>query len=270
MKIVIFGGTTEGRDISRILADAGAEVTVCVVSDYGARQQGEHPGVTVLVGPRDAEAMEEVLRGKDLCIDATHPYATEASVNIRTAARDSGLRLIRLRRAEDTFGGGLEKELSRTIVWADSREEAAALAREKTDPIQGNLLLTTGVRDLPYYAEALDRQRLYPRVLPSEESIASCKENGIPDRNIIAIQGPFSAQLNIALIREYHIAAMITKESGAAGGFREKLQACRTCAIPAIVIARPEEEGMTCEEVTEEALRILKGSEEQKPEERNT
>ena len=47
MRFVIFGGTTEGRTLSLALAEAGAEVTVCVASAYGQEQQGEAPGVEI-------------------------------------------------------------------------------------------------------------------------------------------------------------------------------------------------------------------------------
>ena len=258
MKIFIFGGTTEGRQLSKALAEKGGEVAVSVVSEYGARQQGDHPGITVYTGPRTKDEMADLAEGYDLIIDATHPYATEASDNIRIAADDLRVRMIRLRREEDkTFESRYEEELSRTILWAGDRKEAAELARQKTDAGRKNILLTTGVRDLPFYCEELDLKRLYARVLPSEESIRVCRDLGIEPGNIIAIQGPFTAQLNEALIRQYDIAIMITKESGKTGGFREKLQACRSCGIPAVVISRPEDQGMTYEEVEKECLRLI-------------
>ena len=254
MKILIFGGTTEGRNLSRALAEAGGEVTVCVVSDYGARQQGDHPGIDVETGPRSREEMEELLRGKGLCVDATHPFAVEATANIREAAESAGVPRLRLLREDGA-------EESASVKPVKSREEAIREAKDLLSRTSGNILLTTGVRDLPVYAENLDPERLVARVLPSEESIRICKEAAIPDRQIIAIQGPFSAKLNQALIEEYGICALIPKESGRTGGFPEKLDACEAAGIPAIVIARPEDEGMTYEQVLKECLgRIEKES----------
>ena len=77
----------------------------------------------------------------------------------------------------------------------------------------------------------------------------ACEAAGIPHRNIIAVQGPFSEELNKAVIREYEIDVMITKDSGTAGGFPEKISAAKDCQIPVIVIARPEEEGLSFEEI---------------------
>ena len=261
MKIYIFGGTTEGRQLSRFLADKGAQVAVSVVSEYGARQQGEHPGISLSVGPRTKDEMANMIDGFDLVIDATHPYATEASDNIRIAADDVGVRRIRLRREEDSRDDRREEELNRTILWVSNREEAAALALKKTEINKKNILLTTGVRDLPFYCSVMDAKRICARVLPSEESIRVCEREGIRSENIIAMQGPFSAQMNSALIQEFDIGILITKESGKTGGFREKLQGCRSCGIPAIVIARPEEQGMTYNEVCSECLRLI-GEEE--------
>ena len=258
MKIYIFGGTTEGRQLSRFLADNGAEVAVSVVSEYGARQQGDHPGISLSVGPRTKDEMANMIEGFDLVIDATHPYATEASDNIRIAADDVRVRTIRLRREEgDSKDPRHEEELNRTILWVRDREEAAELAMKKTEISRKNILLTTGVRDLPFYCGAMDVDRIYARVLPSEESIRVCQREGIRSQNIIAMQGPFSAQLNGALIQEFDIGVLITKESGNTGGFREKLQGCRSCGIPAIVIARPEEQGLTYDEVCEECIRLI-------------
>lgn len=258
MKIYIFGGTTEGRRLSIRLAESGAKVAVSVVSQYGARQQGEHPGISLSVGPRTKDEMANMIEGFDLVIDATHPYATEASDNIRIAADDVGVRRIRLRREEDrSKNGKYEEELNRTIIWAKDREEAAKLAMERAGCRKKNILLTTGVRDLPYYCRALDKDLIYARVLPSDESIRVCLREGIRSENIIAMQGPFSAQLNEALIRQFDIGILITKESGKTGGFREKLQACRICGIPAVVISRPEEQGMTYEEVEARCLKLI-------------
>lgn len=69
------------------------------------------------------------------------------------------------------------------------------------------------------------RERLFVRVLPGTESIEICHKNGILGRQIIAMQGPFSEEMNLALLHQYQIRYMVTKESGASGGFSEKISA---------------------------------------------
>ena len=230
MKVVVFGGATEGRTLSRELAALGAEVTVCVATDYGREEQGNFPGITVLTGRLDADGMASVLRGAELCIDTTHPYAVQATANIRAAAGRTGIPCRRLlRRSSTPPEGG---------VMVNSAEEAANyLART-----EGNILLATGTKELPVFS-GLDRARLYPRVLPVEESLTACAAAGIPKRNIIAMQGPFSKELNLALLRQFKIRCLVTKDGGAAGGFGEKAAAAAEAGVKLLVIRRPVEEG---------------------------
>ena len=86
MNVVIFSGTTEGRSFSRALAALGIAVTVCVATELGAEEQACADGITVRTGRLDAEGMTALLQGAALCVDATHPYAAEATRNIRAAA----------------------------------------------------------------------------------------------------------------------------------------------------------------------------------------
>lgn len=234
MRILIFGGTTEGRALSRRLAAKGAEVTVCVATEYGAEEQGETAGVTVLTGRRNAAEMAELLRGFALCVDATHPYAAAASENIRAACAAADVPCRRLLRGAS--------EAPDAVFVSDASEAAAYL-----EGTEGNVLLTTGAKELAAFA-ALDARRLYPRVLPSHEGLAACEAAGIPHRNVIAMQGPFSRALNAALIRQFRIEWVVTKDGGAAGGFPEKAEAARETGAALIVLRRPEDSGGSFDE----------------------
>ena len=239
MKIVIFGGTSEGRELSNALAKAGAEVLVSVASEVGVEEQGSAEGVTVEWGVKDEDGIRGMIRGADMVIDATHPFAVVVTDNIRQAAEAEGIERLRLLREETPAGEEAD------IRYAKDAQDAARIAAE----IGGRVLLTTGSKDLGIYAAVIDPQRLYPRVLPLVASIEACEEAGIPHRNIIAVQGPFSEELNKAVIRDYETEVMVTKDSGAAGGFPEKIRAAQECRIPVIVIMRPEEEGLGFDEI---------------------
>ena len=236
-KIVIFGGTTEGRRLSRELSGRGGEIVVCVAREYGREAQGECPGVTVLTGPKDRRDMGKVLKGAVLCVNATHPYAVEAGANLRSACEDVSVPYVRLLRPASGTEG------ARVIMSADARDAAGYLAGTA-----GNILLTTGAKELPCFA-ALDPSRLFPRVLPARDSLSACEDLGIPRRNVIAMQGPFSRELNEALIRQFHIAYLVTKDGGQEGGFPEKARAARNTGIPLILLKRPEERGKPYEAV---------------------
>lgn len=240
MKIVIFGGTTEGRVISGRLASEGAQVDVFVATPYGSEEQGELDGVRVHAGRMTSHEMQQAIRGAELCIDATHPYAKEVTANIRTACESENIPYYRLKRpAGEVYEG--EDVLPMGSVGA----AVSWLSGQK-----GNILITTGSKELEHYVKA-GPERLYPRVLPVHESIAACEKAGIPHRNVIAMQGPFSREMNEAMIRQFDIAFLVTKESGRPGGFSEKIAAARACGIKSVIIVRPEEEGYSMEEIYE-------------------
>ena len=292
MRIVIFGGTTEGRKLSRLLADWGAETAVSVATEYGREAQGTYPGVEVLCGRRDRAEMAALLDGAALCVDATHPYAVEAAENIRAACRDAGVLYRRLLREAGAAGslaagspeagtlktgspeagtieeGSLKAGSSeynsgqktgpagsgRTAgtVFVDSAAAAAAYLQSTS----GNILLANGSRELARFS-GLDPARLFPRVLPDHDSLSACERFGIPHRNIIAMQGPFSRELNEALIRQYHIAYLVTKDGGRTGGYPEKAAAARTTGAVLVVIRRPVEEGASFQEIAAACARLL-------------
>ncbi len=240
MNILIFSGTGEGRDLSKALARAGHDVTVCVLTEYGKEEQGEYKGVTVLAGKKPPEEIVRLLQGMDVCIDATHPFATHIRESIRSSCEQTGVRRIRLVREESMLGDG-------NVVLVDSAEEAAEYLSDK----EGRILLTTGAKDLPIYA-AVGPERLYPRVLPFASSLDACEKAGIPRKNVIGMQGPFIKELNTALLKQYGASFMVTKDSGKEGGFDEKLMAAEEAGAVLVVIRRPDDEGVPAEEILRE------------------
>ena len=244
MNIVLFSGTTEGRRLSLALAGLGAAVTVCVATEYGREEQGEAAGITVLSGRLDGAGMARTVRGADLCVDATHPYAVQASETIRGACRGEGVPLLRLLRAACPVPEG-------AAVFATASEAADWLSTA-----QGNILLTTGAKELDAFAP-LGGERLYPRVLPLASSLEACRKAGVPSSHILALQGPFSQELNEALIRQYRIAYLVTKDGGPAGGFGEKAAAAQAAGARLVLIRRPQEEGLGYEGVLQRCREMM-------------
>lgn len=236
MKILIFSGTTEGRKLSRALAQQGVPVQVCVATEYGKVDQGECPGVEVHSGRLEPSQMAAMMDTGTLCIDATHPYAVAVTANIRAAAAQSGAVYQRLLRP----ASALPEDC---LPVADAVQAVDLLQKTR-----GNILLTTGAKELCSFAP-LGTRRLYARVLPLESSLQACREAGIPPAQIIAMQGPFSVELNVALLRQFSIRYMVTKDGGTPGGFTEKLQAARACGTRVVVLQRPVEQGASYEEV---------------------
>ena len=244
MKIVVFSGTTEGRLFSRQLAAQGAEVLVSVATPLGAEEQGRLQGVTVHCGRLTPEEMTTLLQGAALCVDATHPYAVDATKNIRSACKIACIEYHRLLRAESPLPAG-------SMVF-----QSAAHAAEFLANTGGNLLLATGAKELSAFS-GIEPARLFPRVLPTPEGIAACEAAHIPHKNIIAMQGPFSYALNRALLEQFHIRFLVTKDGGAAGGFAEKAQAAQDTGAQLIVLRRPAEQGETAEQILTRCKEVL-------------
>ena len=250
MKITVFSGTTEGRIVSRILAEEGHEVTVSVVSGYGREMQGTMPGIRVLTGPKLPGEVRRLLVGQDLLIDATHPYAAHITETLRQVTKELGIPYRRLLRPAGKLPEGLSEgtgEEAGEIRFAGSAAEAAALL----NGTEGNILLTTGSKEL-YAYRGIPRERLVVRVLPSGKALESCERENIPHRNIIAMQGPFREELNRALIHQFQIRWLVTKDGGSAGGFEEKIRAARSSGCGIIVIRRPEDRGLSMESILKE------------------
>ena len=238
MKVLIFGGTTEGRELAARLAALGVETTVSVATALGAEALAGIRGIQVRTGRLEAEPMAALAAGYDRCVDATHPYAAQATANIRAACGAAGVPLHRLLRAASQAEGAL-------------RVPSCAAAARCLAGQPGNILLATGAKELPAFA-ALEKTRLYARVLPTHESLAACEALGLPHRNILALQGPFTQKLNEAMLEQYRIAWLVTKDGGRAGGFAEKLAAAQNAGARLVLVGRPPETGgETLEEIVQ-------------------
>ena len=189
--------------------------------------------------------MAALLGDAALCIDATHPYAVEVTKNIKAAAEQAGVEYLRLLRPASPLP-------ENCLVFESAKQAAEALAAK-----EGNLLLATGAKELAQFA-AIPPERLYPRVLPTLESIAACEAANIPHRNIIAMQGPFSFALNQAMMEQFHIRWLVTKDGGAAGGFDEKAAAASAAGAQLVVIRRPPEQGERASEVLKRCKEMIR------------
>lgn len=248
-RVLIFAGTTEGRTLSEYLSENRIEHTVCVATEYGEEVLSASPYMTIHQGRMGVSEMEKLMQTGSFAavVDATHPYAVEVTANIREASQEAKLPYLRLKRCLDT-------ETEGSVFYFHSNEECAE-ALEKTE---GNILLTTGSKELATYcSRPLVKDRLYVRILPGMESISICTELGIKGKQMIAMQGPFSTEMNEAILHQYEIACMVTKKSGRQGGYPEKLEAARRAGIPVYVIEPAgTERGYSMEEVCEK-LKIL-------------
>jgi precorrin-6x reductase len=109
--------------------------------------------------------------------------------------------------------------------------------------------VTTGSKELEAYTSITDyRTRLFARVLSLPSVVQKCSELGFEGKHLICMQGPFSRELNEAMIRHCQASYLVTKDTGVEGGFPEKEAAATVCNCTLIIISRPvSEEGISVE-----------------------
>lgn len=231
-KVCIFAGTTEGRELTELLTACGVSVYACVATEYGETLLTENDHLTVSAKRLTEADMEELFRAEqfDCIVDATHPYAPIVTENIQAAAKAAETDYLRLLRGGSGTPDG--------CIFAENTSEAVEILKN----LPGNVLLTTGSKELAAYSALPDfAQRIYARVLPVESSIAACRDCGLPAAHILAMQGPFSLELNVALLHSVHADILVTKDSGDKGGFAEKVEAAKAANVKLLVIGRPRQ-----------------------------
>ena len=98
VKILILGGTREGRDLAELLVAGGHDV---ITSLAGRVTRPAHIAGEVRVGGfGGAEGLAAWLldNGIERVVDATHPFAEKISANAVTACQRTGISLLRIAR----------------------------------------------------------------------------------------------------------------------------------------------------------------------------
>lgn len=249
--ILIIGGTSDSRAIAGELAKKGAAVLVSTATGHGAGLAAGS-GIEVVQGRLDRDQLMVLMaaRGIKVLVDSSHPYAEMVSRNAAAACGASGIPYIRYSRP------GEEIPRSPLVETVDSYAGAAARACAAGNTI----IAATGGKTAGVFAEVASGKgkRIIFRVIPDPKTIKRLINLGVAPGDIVAMQGPFSEEMNTALIRHYRADVMVTKESGSAGGFMEKVRAAEKTGVLLIVVRRPPEtEGAVC--TVDQAVRLALG-----------
>lgn len=241
-KILIFGGTTEGRELAEYCVDNKIAAAVSVVSDYGEELLPDSPYLDVFNGGRSKAELKAMLQmfKPQVVLDATHPYAKVITEYVSGLCEELKIQYYRIVREEVKSFHLIDPE---AVEWVDT----IAAAVDYLNQTEGAVLVTTGSKQIAEYQQVLNyQQRLFVRVLPSLAAIEQCQEIGLKGSQIIGMQGPFSKELNMAMINQLQIKYLVTKEAGNQGGFEEKIRAAAECGVTTIVVGRPvKEDGIT-------------------------
>ncbi len=245
-KILIFGGTTEGRLLAEWCGSNGKAADISVTTGYGAELLTKSSMINVLTGKLGCPEMKALITAEKYIavVDATHPYAAEATANIRKACEETGVDYYRLLRGRSELYGKC----------AGNMAEMIRLLNE-SDAV---VLSTLGSKELPELSKVHGHgRRMWLRLLPADDIEEYCVSLGFDSKHIILGKGPFTVDDNIRDIRQSGAKILVTKESGKTGGYPEKIAAAKKMNIGTITLTRPDEDGYSFEEITEMIGKIL-------------
>ncbi len=240
LKLLIFGGTSEGRKLAFLACELGLSCLITVATPYGEELMEEERGLQILQKRLNTQEMVELMERvrPALIIDATHPYALEVSASIREACRLNQRTLIRVLRESEELADARE---------FDTVEQLCAALNENDELV----FSTLGVKEAAALSQVRDYgKRIWLRVLPFKDSLEACLAAGFPAKHLICMQGPFGEDLNVAMFQHTGAKILLTKDSGSAGGFPEKIAAARRCGMKIYIWKRPlQEEGLSLEQI---------------------
>lgn len=234
--ILLLGGTSDSRELATFLTAAGLQVLVTTVSKYGGLLAEESGLERVLTGALSGDKLAEVLEQNKIrvIVDATHPYAGQISGLAMEVAAKADIRYCRFQRLATLEEG----EEASNLHLVENVGQAAQMASQLGD----NIFLAIGSKGLADFIGKLPDRKVTvtARVLPDPAVMQECLELGLNPRNIIAMQGPFSHELNVAMFTACGAKVLVTKDSGRAGGTAAKFTAAEQMDMQVVVIARPK------------------------------
>jgi precorrin-6A/cobalt-precorrin-6A reductase len=245
MKILIFGGTGEARELANRLVALGHEVTTSLAGV--TTPPSLPPGYTRTGGYGDYAGMLDYLRQEkfDRVVDATHPFAVNISMSVASAGDELEIAILRLVRPPWEKPKGAEW----TDIWAI--ENVRGLI-----PKGAVLLVTTGQPNNRLFGMLpLDCKRIIRLIEPPDPS----KELSGND-TIVLDRPPYSVTGEKALMREHGVTHLLTKNSGG-DQTRAKIDAATELGIPVFMVRRPWLPPVTQEVATvDEAVAVLQDS----------
>jgi precorrin-6A/cobalt-precorrin-6A reductase len=230
--IFIISGTQDGRELVKQFAAKGYPLIVSTATAYGASLVEYSENCQVVHQRLNREQLIDFMNQHNvkILIDATHPYAVEVSLNAMDACEHLQIPYIRFERSQSN-----DSDYQDIVYPVNGYEEAAKYLSN----IQGNILLTTGSKTLEIFTNIIEKHRIFARVLPTCDVLGKCENLGLKPSNIIAMQGPFSKNMNIEMMKKYNIQVLVTKDSGDIGGALDKLEAAHEMGISVVMIMRP-------------------------------
>ncbi len=233
--ILVMGGTSEARDLVECLDVSKIVYATTTRNPAHLSRFRSFPQVH-LIGPMNRAQIVRVIENYDVkkLLDATHPFAVNASANAIAACAECKIDYLRLERPRVEIP---HTELIRII---SSFDRAARVIREMVD--KKRILLSIGVKHLRYFRELFEdpEYEVYCQVLDIPESLEMAGRCGIPLDRVLTADGVPTMENVHRILMDFQLDLMVFKESGYRGGTDAKIKAGMVTKTPMILIDRPQ------------------------------
>ena len=229
------GGTSEARDLVERLDVSNIVYATTTRNPAHLSRFRSLPQVH-LIGPMDRAQIVRVVENYDIqkILDATHPFAVNASENAIAACAECGIDYFRLERPR------VEVPATELIRIISSFDRVARIIREMVD--KKRVLLSIGVKHLDYFRELIEDEEyeVYCQVLDIPESLEMAGRCGIELDRILTADGVPTMENVHRILMDFQLDLMVFKESGYRGGTDAKIEAGMVTKTPMILIDRPQ------------------------------
>ncbi|WP_375511838.1 cobalt-precorrin-6A reductase [uncultured Nostoc sp.] len=223
MRVLILGGTGDAAELAaKVATIQGLEA---ITSLAGRTRDPSVPLGDLRVGGFGGVAgLARYLRVMqiDLLIDATHPFATQISLNAADAATEVGVPRLMLIRPP------WEKASGDRWIEVDSVEAAAASVANQAQRV----FLTVGRQELAAFAH-LDKIWFLMRMIdpPTDDAL-------VPPGVILCDRGPFTLNNERQILIHNKIDTIVSKNSGG-DATKAKIIAARELGVNVVMVNRP-------------------------------
>ncbi|WP_461629520.1 cobalt-precorrin-5B (C(1))-methyltransferase CbiD [Labilibaculum euxinus] len=230
MKILLFGGTTEGKATSNWLDDL--EISHFYSTKTSSGNYESRFGQRICGAMNVEEICTFCLENEiDLLIDAAHPFAEVLHHSIVDAANQAALPVVRVER------DAVPRIDSK---WIRYHHSLVSVLMDLQSQKYAKILSMVGVKALPVIHKIVPNANIWYRILDFPSSLEIAQKAGVEMEKVI-VSDAFDGMESIEnLLVDEGIEAMITKESGYSGLLDQKMDLAVKHQIPLYVIARPD------------------------------
>lgn len=225
--ILVFGGTTEGKNVATLLESMRLPFLYSTKTNISFKT---NEIASYRYGVLDEEQLAKNIIENDITmiVNASHPFAELLHKTIAKVAECMQIPVFRFGREL------LPKTIHHLVSYVRTYEEALSLL-----PKNKSLLALTGVQSIKKLRSWWQKNTTYFRILNRPESLAIAKENNFPQEQLILGIPSRNVEKEIDLIKMHQIDVVLTKETGNSGFLNTKIEVALKTTTQIIIIKQP-------------------------------